>query len=188
MKEGIRDDAVPGLPVGADRWPAESRLRELGREVGERLDPALAAEQAACGAWAAPVAEFLGGQSPESVAAALNPAFREAAAPGRLLGEGALELSSMCESIPHHEVEGLIQEASRAAAASPGSLLAALAPLDRRRMQEYVAFLTLAGRVLDQSLAALEGGENPAADPSAVVTDVSALLDQLDSHLQALTR
>jgi hypothetical protein len=179
---------APEFPPGAEQLPAESRLRELGCEVCDRLAPALAAEAQACAAWAAQVAGFLGGERPEELAAVLEPTFREAAAQGRLLGEGALELSGVCLSLPHRELEALIAEAGRVASLEGGELLSALAGLNRQRMQEYLAFLRLSGRVLDQSLSALSEGEQGATDQAALQQEISALLEQLQEHLSALAR
>jgi hypothetical protein len=188
LLEVLPEGEAPELPEGAEQLPAESRLKELGREVCERLSPALAAEKQACTAWAARVGELLGGERPEELAAVLEPTFREAAAQGRLLGEGALELSGVCLSLPHRELEGLLEAAGRVASLDGSALLRALGALNRQRMQEYLAFLELAGRVLDQSLSALTEGEQGATDQAALKRELSTLLDELHKHLSTLAQ
>jgi hypothetical protein len=176
------------LLAGADKFPSESRLKELGREVCERLSPALAAETQACTAWAARVGELLGGERPEELAAVLEPTFREAASQGRLLGEGALELSGVCLSLPHRELEGLLEAAGRVDSLEGSALLCALGALNRQRMQEYLAFIELSSRVLDQSLSALTEGEQGAQDQAALEREISTLLDDLHKHLSTLAQ
>jgi hypothetical protein len=188
LGEVLPEGEAPRLPEEADKLPAESRLKELGREVCERLSPALAAEKQACTAWAARVGELLGKERPEELAAVLEPAFREAAAQGRLLGEGALELSGVCLSLPHRELEGLLAEARRVDSLEGSALLSALGALNRQRMQEYLAFLELSSRVLDQSLSALTEGEQGAQDQAALEREIGTLLDELHKHLSTLAQ
>src|SRR5262249_288153 len=119
-------------------------------------------------------------------ATVLEPTFREAALQGRLLGEGALELSGLCLALPHRELDALISQVRSIESLESGPLLSALSSLNRNQMQEYQAFLNLSSRVLDQSLAALGEGGTETMDESVLANEIKTLLDQLEEHLNSL--
>ncbi len=186
LEEIVKGNLSYDFPGESETLPAEARLRELGREVRERLPAALKEEKEACAEWIAQVSDSLGGNSPEELATVLEPTFREAALQGRLLGEGALELSGLCLALPHRELDALISQVRSIESLESGPLLSALSSLNRNQMQEYQAFLNLSSRVLDQSLAALGEGGREAMDESVLANEIKTLLDQLEEHVKSL--
>ena len=65
-------------------------------------------------------------------------------------------------------------------------LAAGALPATYAQTRELISALGLSDQV-DQSLAALGEGESGSTDPAALEREVSALLDQLQEHVNALT-